>query len=291
MKMPYTYKVKIPKPSANRLSPKRMAAFASDGWGSPTPVLMVFDDNEPSPSLTLPEELEKDSDGGYTVTIKTNRLFEKGDDCMDCLRDRPGSMNSPITGVRVGSTSKVTCMDVAGLFASVILRKNRNAEIIPFDTQVHEIKINGRDSILTNAEKLNIHGGGTNCSSALHHLNCKNAMGDVVIYVSDNESWADPYCTRGTAMLSEWQVFKKRNRHAKLICIDLTPRDNAQVNESKEILQVGGFGDNVFTTIANFLGQNTDVNHWVAEIEKVKLDLEPAKVTTVGTPEDEESGD
>ncbi len=38
--------------------------------------------------------------------------------------DVSGSMRSPVTGLWRGSTSAVTCVDVAGLMAAAILRKN-----------------------------------------------------------------------------------------------------------------------------------------------------------------------
>lgn len=45
--------------------------------------------------------------------------------------DISGSMHSAVTGCRKGATSMVRCLDVAALVASVILRKNPTAEIIP----------------------------------------------------------------------------------------------------------------------------------------------------------------
>ena len=70
--------------------------------------------------------------------------------------------------------------------------------------------------------------GGTNCSAPLCELNRRKAAGDVVIYVSDNESWIDsPHYGRfggsATATMKQWNEFKARNRDAKLVCIDLQP--------------------------------------------------------------------
>ena len=54
------------------------------------------------------------------------------------------------------------------------------------------VRLNPRDSIMTNAEKLaDIGGGGTACSAPLRLLNHEKARVDMVIIVSDNESWAD----------------------------------------------------------------------------------------------------
>jgi 60 kDa SS-A/Ro ribonucleoprotein len=185
--------------------------------------------------------------------------------------DTSGSMGSPVTGYRVGSSSKVRCIDVAALFAASLLRKNKSAELLPFDTSVHACKLNGRDTVMTNASVLaRFGGGGTDCSCALRCLNEKKAIGDTVIFVSDNESWVDGNY-RATGLMSEWNSYKKRNPKAKLICIDLTPRSNSQVNERKDILQVGGWSDEAFNVIASFANVNDSKNHWVDLIEKVEI--------------------
>jgi 60 kDa SS-A/Ro ribonucleoprotein len=193
--------------------------------------------------------------------------------------DTSGSMGSAVTGYRRGSTSSVRCVDAAALFAAAILRKNKNAEIIPFDTTVHtNHSLNGRDTVMTNAKTLAAFGGGgTNCSCALKYLNSRRAKGRAVIYISDYESWVDSgyhyYGSReGTSMLSEWKKFHSRNKDAKLICMDLTPRGNSQVTERENILQVGGFSDSVFEVIDSFIRVGNEKNHWVAEIESINLD-------------------
>src|SRR5262245_46263476 len=46
--------------------------------------------------------------------------------------DVSGSMSSPVTGFRKGSTTQVRCIDVAALVAAAVLRKN-DAEVLPFE--------------------------------------------------------------------------------------------------------------------------------------------------------------
>jgi len=195
--------------------------------------------------------------------------------------DTSGSMSSAITGTRVGSTSKVRCVDVASLFAAALLRKNKSAEILPFDTSVHRASFNPRDSVMTTAMKLASYGGGgTDCSCALRELNNRKAQGAAVIFVSDNESWVDSansYYNRGTGLLNEWNHFKGRNPTSKLVCIDLTPRSNSQVKEDKDILQIGGFGDQVFDVVANFIEHGSSNDHWVDLIESIDLDKEDVR--------------
>lgn len=191
--------------------------------------------------------------------------------------DVSGSMSSAVTGNRPGVTSKVRCVDQAALFASALFRKNRNAEVMPFDTSVHKCDLNPRDSVFTNAEKLaKFGGGGTNCSLVLNKLNSTRTKADAVIYISDYESWVDSGSGYGygggTGMLAEWEQFKKFNPNAVLVCIDLTPRPNSQVKERPGILQVGGFSDQVFDVVSNFIEAGaSSPNYWIEQIEKVEL--------------------
>lgn len=190
------------------------------------------------------------------------------------LPDVSGSMSSAVTGYRKGATSAVRCIDVAALVAASILRKNPTAEVIPFEEKVVKVALNPRDSVMTNAGKLAaVGGGGTNCSAPLYSLNAKRAKGDLVIYVSDNESWMDSNRSwnSGTATMQQWNEFKSRNPQAKLVCIDIQPYATTQAQERPDILNVGGFSDQVFTLISEFAGGNLDAGHWVGVIEKVEI--------------------
>lgn len=94
----------------------------------------------------------------------------------------------------------------------------------------------------------------------LDHLNAK---GDTVIYFSDNESWADlGYFKGSTQVAHEWQRFKKRNPKAKLILTDLQPYGTTETTNDREVLNIGGFSDQVFKVIATFVENGNDPNHW-----------------------------
>ncbi len=186
--------------------------------------------------------------------------------------DVSGSMSSAVTGQRPGSTTAVRCIDVAALVAAAVLRQNPQTEVVPFESDVVNVRLNARDSVMTNAEKLAaIGGGGTNCSAPLAWLNRRQAQGDLVIFVSDNESWVDAKAGRGTATMSEWAVFRARNPRAKLVCIDLQPYATTQAQESADVLNVGGFSDQVFEIIAAFAEGRLGADHWVGEIDAVEV--------------------
>lgn len=191
--------------------------------------------------------------------------------------DISGSMHSPATGFRKGATSKVRCIDIAALVAASVLRRNSNAEVIPFESDVVQVKLNPRDSVMTNAEKLaSLPCGGTNCSAPLRELNRRKASGDLVIYVSDNESWVDSprygmFGGGATETLKQWSEFKARNPQARMVCIDIQPYTTTQAKEREDILNIGGFSDQIFSVIANFAAGRLNADHWVGLIEAVKV--------------------
>lgn len=186
--------------------------------------------------------------------------------------DVSGSMSSAVTGHRGSATSGVRCIDVAALMAAAVLRKNPRARVLPFEQDVVKLALNARDSVMTNAQALaKIGGGGTNCSAPLALLNRERAVVDLVILVSDNESWVDASRHGATQTLREWEQLKQRCPKAQLVCIDIQPTATTQAAERHDILNVGGFSDAVFTMVANFASGKLDAGHWVGEIEKVSL--------------------
>ena len=189
--------------------------------------------------------------------------------------DVSGSMSSAVTGHRGSATSSVRCIDVAALVAAAVCAKNPSARVLPFEQDVVKLSLNARDSVMTNAQALaSIGGGGTNCSAPLALLNKERAKVDLVILVSDNESWVDANRRGATQTMREWEALKQSNPQARLVCIDIQPYGTTQAAERRDIMNVGGFSDAVFTTVAQFAEGKTGAEHWVGEIEKISLDIQ-----------------
>lgn len=181
--------------------------------------------------------------------------------------DVSGSMTSNTVG-----KGKTRSIDVAALFAAALMKKNSDTEVLPFENRIVSLKLNPRDSIMTNAEKLSkIGGGGTNISLPLKLLNERKETDiKACFFVSDNESWLDGgyYGSGKTAAENEWNSLKQRNIKAKLVCIDVTPNTTTQLKDRKDVMNVGGFSDTVFAVAENFI-QNQE--SWVDVIKRVQL--------------------
>ncbi|WP_293861355.1 RNA-binding protein [uncultured Alsobacter sp.] len=187
--------------------------------------------------------------------------------------DVSGSMASPVTGHRKGATSAVRCIDVAALVTAAIVRRNPKARVLPFENDVVDVRLNPRDSVLTNAGKLAaIGGGGTNCSAPLARLVSERARVDLVVFISDNQSWVDAAgrSPGATAVMANFQRLKALNPGAKLVAIDIQPYGTTQAPDRADILNVGGFSDRVFDVIGSFVA-GEGPGQFVRSIEAVDL--------------------
>ena len=187
--------------------------------------------------------------------------------------DVSGSMSMPATGYRHGATSAVRCIDVAALMAAGMMRANPGCVVVPFDHAAHRVSLSPRDTVMTNARLLSqFLGGATNCSAALAQLTKDRIAPDLVVFVSDNQSWVDARTTgRASALMAEWQTLKHRNPDARMACIDIAPYATSQAPDRDDIVNIGGFTDAVFDTLADFVAGRHGTAHWVSEIRAIDV--------------------
>ena len=185
--------------------------------------------------------------------------------------DVSGSMSSPVTGFRKGSTTTVRCVDVAALMAACVLRSNPQARVMPFHTEVHKVHLRAADGVMAQARQLAaMLGGGTSISAPLARLNRERAPVDVLVIVSDNQSWCDTRGTGATETMRQWAAIKARCPDAKLVCIDLQPTATSQASAREDVLHVGGFSDAVFGVVAGFV-QPEGGQTWLERIAAIEL--------------------
>jgi 60 kDa SS-A/Ro ribonucleoprotein len=195
------------------------------------------------------------------------------------LVDVSGSMSSPVTGTRGDVSTKTRCVDVAALIASCVLRKNPDSWIVQYDTTARRLHLNPRDSVMSNAQRIAANGGGTDTGCALNFIRKGGCKAKTVIIVSDNMSWINQNGYNGsggwgrnygTNAQVEWQKYHDVDvKGSKLICVDLQPNTTVQVKDDKNVLNVGGFSDSVFTVAKSFVDGGRD--HFLQVVEKVSL--------------------
>lgn len=192
--------------------------------------------------------------------------------------DVSGSMGHSITGTRQGATSKVRCVDVAGLFAATIVRRNPDARVIVFNDRAEYLELEPRDTVLTNTKRISDRlGGGTKVSSAVELIErsvAQHGVPNTVVIFSDNESWLEPNRSGTTETLARWEALRRRNRHAKLALVDLTPNPTTQALERTDVMNIGGFSDDVFVLLEEFAKPGNAAQRLVERIRSVR-DLQP----------------
>jgi len=159
---------------------------------------------------------------------------------------------------------------VAALLAACVKRVNPQTRIVPFADSVKSLRLNSRDSVMTQAQQMSaLCGGGTCISAPLAVLNSERAAVDLLVIVSDNQSWADTRTSGGTETMRQWAQIKSRHPAARMVCIDLQPYATSQVIESQDVTHVGGFSDAVFDLLSS--GDASGTASGMERIEAIAL--------------------
>ena len=56
-----------------------------------------------------------------------------------------------------------------------------------------------------------------------------------------------------------------------MVCIDIQPYGHTQAQEREDIVNVGGFSDQVFNLIAEVAAGGTEKDHWVRTLSAMRL--------------------
>lgn len=187
--------------------------------------------------------------------------------------DVSGSMTYPVTGKDDKKPeSKMTNIDVAALIAASFVKKNKNSQIIPFCTMTHDFEFSQSEDLLVLSEKLSrFRGGGTDCSLPVAYANANKINADIMLVISDNEANVSGYNSRTTALSQQWEIFKQNNPFAKMVCINISPNIHAQIQQQKDVLNVGGFNDAVFEVMENFLEVGSEQDSWAKQVDDIQL--------------------
>lgn len=171
---------------------------------------------------------------------------------------------------RMNAQSQTTYIQIAGIFAGALVKKTSRAVILPFNHQVVEVKLNGRDSILTNAEKISsMVGGGTAISAPISELLAKKIPVDTFIGITDSEEWArDHY--GGQGFLKIWNDYKEKIApNAKAFLVTIAPYRHAVApQDAPDIHYIYGWSDTVLKYISLTLN---GLDGQVANVQKLSL--------------------
>lgn len=238
--------------------------------------------------VDLPSQIRLALQDAMDIATANTPTFDQ--DILICL-DISGSMSGAITGNR-GATvaSKMRNIEVASLFAASLIRKNPSANLIVFNDKARVHNFNPRDSVVRNTTDLvALLSGGTNCETAIALANKNGSKAPLVIMISDNQSLAqmnEPVrdisiyspsqikslgLDEQTGAMTEWARYLKRVPNAKLINLDISPNITSQLPSRPDIFNIGGWSNNIFNIVQEFLSSGKNSFSWSRKIAAIKL--------------------
>jgi 60 kDa SS-A/Ro ribonucleoprotein len=181
------------------------------------------------------------------------------------LLDTSGSMKHI-----VNTRSVVTFMQIAALFAAVILRNSEQATVYGFNAQARELQL-GKSALISElTHSLSwLANGGTDLAQGFILANQNHLKAKLVVVLSDNQSWAGDQSGPHTPAMMQWQLYKQRVPDAKLALIDIAPSVSTQVRTDNDVINIAGYGDAVFTMLTEFWRENQTT--WINTIYKTAL--------------------
>lgn len=157
--------------------------------------------------------------------------------------DISGSMRAPVGGMQM------TANQIAQVLAVTILKTEKNAEMINFDTQIQPTKF-GRRTSIDEVIQYAPRGGGTDCALPIAYAATNLETYDAIIILTDTETWAGP--RHGLEVLNSYR--KNVNRDVKVIEIALEAAGYSTMpSNDKNLLRVVGFDASVIQVINAFL--------------------------------------
>lgn len=163
--------------------------------------------------------------------------------------DVSGSMTSfsDVVGIKGMRAS-----EAAAAMLMLVLRTEKNAYPIGFDTKTYDIGVTARMQMRDVLARIsNLSGNGTDCSVPIRWAAEKNIVADAFILVTDGYSWAGPQHL--SQAIRDYR--RKTGVPAKLFVI-YTTAQNTQLNDPQDALsgQAAGFDARLPVIINSFLG-------------------------------------
>lgn len=178
--------------------------------------------------------------------------------------DISGSMGS-----KVSEKGEARYCDIAGLLGAALFKKCDDVVLMPFDTNVHQINVSRKSTIMDIAEKVGKALGGTDLSAPVNELIRTKTKVDVFIGITDNMDWA------GEGFLTAWERYKKlMNPNAKAFLVRIDPYSGEYVAPEgyPDVHFIFGWNDSVLKYISMTLQKGVSQVEDVRKMDLTKLD-------------------
>lgn len=153
------------------------------------------------------------------------------------------SMTAAVNGMQLNA------MQVAVVLAITMLKSEKNAELVCFDTRIVPPTF-GRRTSIDEVLKFYPRGNGTDCAQPLVYAADKLESYDAILILTDTETWAGP--RHGFEVLQSYR--KNVNRDVKVIEVAMVANHSSTMPaDDKNLLRVVGFDASVVNVINKYL--------------------------------------
>lgn len=140
--------------------------------------------------------------------------------------------------------------EIATLFAAMLYKKNSKADLLLFDTESHPLTPNPNDSVMSIAQSMPFHGGGTDFNIIFDYA---QKAYDRIIILSDMQAWSDQgmygWAQGGGNPKAALAAYRDRTgAEPKIYSFDLQGYGTLEFPE-KNVYSLAGFSDKVFDLI------------------------------------------
>ena len=138
-------------------------------------------------------------------------------------------------------------IQIASIFGATLAKSHCNADVVIYDEQIQELKINGRIPTIDLAKKIEsgAHGGGTNTSLVFQYAIQSGKKYTRIIIVSDNESWQDSSGTQ-----TKYNEYRKISDPV-VFAIDIQGYGTKDI-DSPKVKHLCGWSDRVLDFISHY---------------------------------------
>lgn len=175
----------------------------------------------------------------------------------------------------------VRFLDLAAEIIAALKQAHPTIECAAFAQNVVPLHFSSEASAAEIAAMLTpFDGKETSCHAALRYLNQHTLSPDMVIFLSDNESWRTLTAPTGVAFMREWEQFRHRKPDARLLCYDFQPdvvsphhsTSTIERAEKADILRLGGYSPDAFRIITQFSHGAFTPEHWQNTLQSLRID-------------------
>jgi 60 kDa SS-A/Ro ribonucleoprotein len=213
----------------------------------------LVDENRIKKSLVLPFR--------FTTALKEIRLIPESREVILALskavdiaaKNCPELDGSTLIAVDTSGSMSGRPSEIATLFAAMLYKKNNRADLLLFDTQAHPITPNPDDSVMSIAQSMPFHGGGTDFNIIFDYA---QKAYDRIIILSDMQAWSNQGLYgwgQGNGLpKAAFDAYRERaGANPKIYSFDLQGYGTVEFPE-KNVYCLAGFSDKIFDLIKIF---------------------------------------